>query len=47
VSSGVPKVNGRFEGINQRFGHMNEMCRTELRRFEEALVLRLKRLEER
>lgn len=37
----------KFKGINARLDHLQEMWRTELRRVEEILDLRLKHLEPR
>jgi hypothetical protein len=41
------KVDARFGAIDRRFDEMHNLCHTELRRFEDAIVVRIKRLEER
>jgi len=40
-------VDQRFDCLAQRFDHMRDLCIAELHRFEDVLVARLKRLEER
>jgi len=39
-------MNNRFEGVNQRFDDMKDLWRAELRRFEQVLDARLKRIED-
>lgn len=40
-------VDRRFDGVDQRFEEMKDLWRTKLRRLEEVLDARLKRLEAR
>lgn len=40
-------INTRLDAISERLGHMQEMWRSELRRVEEIIDARLRRLEQR
>lgn len=40
-------MNSKFAAVDERFDHMQEMCRSELRRVEEVLDARLKHIESR
>ena len=40
-------IDQRFDSIDRRFDEMNDMCRSELRGFEERIVTRIQGLEER
>jgi hypothetical protein len=40
-------IDHRFDSIDRRFDEMNDMCRSELRGFEERIVNRIQGLEER
>lgn len=43
----VAYMNSKFSAVDQRFNHMEEMWRSELRRVEEVLDARLKHIESR
>jgi hypothetical protein len=47
VDGKFKSIGQRLDSMNQRFDDMRDLWRTELRRFEEVMDARLKRLEER